>query len=341
MTLGHFYFSNSGGIESYLRNHISRSHRDILFELERAELNSKIQTALSTLPPHAIICCHDAPIISAILEQRPSQKIALFLHGDYPYYIATAIEFGLAAQYIICVTTSIQNKLPKYLTRRSYVQGPVVPRKLYIRPPKQTLLLFIGRASNGKGAHLLPLIDNHIKKIHPSVKWNLIIGHSNEQVPCEFQQWLTAERPRINLQSQITNDEVQSIITKSTALILPSKREGHPMAVAETISHGRPCFTLEYSPDSWQHIPMCPYNIVKPSRTADELATSVIRYLSLDKQSRTRIEDNNITFSNTVYSQETKRNKFEQWADPLNKKGTIIRTPLFRKIVNKVLALSC
>ena len=341
MTLGHFYFLNSGGIESYIRNHISRSRRDLLFELEKTKLNSNIQTALKRMPPNAIICCHDAPIIKAILNQRPCQKIALFLHGDYPYYLATAKEFGLAVQYIICVTTSIQNKLPKYLTRRSFVQGPVVPQPQYISPPKQTQLLFIGRASRGKGAHLLPLIDNHIKTLHPSIKWNLIIGHSHEQVPSEFQQWLTAERSRITLHSQITNDEVQSIITESTALILPSKREGHPMAVAETISHGRPCFTLEYSPDSWRHIPMCPYNIVKPSRTADELATVVIHYLSLDKQSQTKIEENNITFANTVYSKENKRNKLEQWTNTLIKEERIIRIPLFRKIANKMLMLFC
>ncbi len=184
-----------------------------------------------------VLIAHDWLELAMISNLGLNYPVVQLLHGDYDYYYHLAQRHQAWIDSFICVSASIANELKKRIPERSndihYLRFPV-PEITSLRKNIATLeLVFAGRCNEGKGYHLLPLIDAALQQKNIHAQWH-IAGVGSDQ-PEVQQQW---KQTQVRFYGNLSQNELTGLLLKATAFVLPSHAEGMPVSVVEAMKAG-------------------------------------------------------------------------------------------------------
>lgn len=174
---------------------------------------------------------------AAIIGKVP--KTIYFFNHDF-YYIKESFK---AKNWIDMMLTHspffadvIQSADPiLYKDRVKYLPYGVKQNTELQKSKNQYLkLVFVGRLDEGKGLNELILIENILQQKNIQVEWTIIGKGPLKQ---SLQQAWTS-KTNVQFVSPDTNDEVLNILESQDILVFPTKFEGTPVAILESISRG-------------------------------------------------------------------------------------------------------
>ncbi|MBR0471562.1 MAG: glycosyltransferase family 4 protein [Methanosphaera sp.] len=249
------YHSVGKPMDLYTENN-TRSIREALYFarciLTNAELND-----------FDIVDCQGFPYFSCYTSKLKNRKnLVITVHevwNDYWYeylgklgLFGKIIEKGIfhLTKNIICVSqltyeNMLKNKTPDNAT--IIANGVDTNEITFINPhPEYSDVIFAGRLIPEKHVDLIINAISKVVSVHPRVKCK-IIGNGPSEA---YLKQLTAD---LNIENNVIfedfcekQDELYSKIKSSSALILPSKREGFGIIVIEANACGVPVITLDY-----------------------------------------------------------------------------------------------
>jgi len=161
------------------------------------------------------------------------------VHDDYNLLIAQQYEH--VVDVFICHNTIIKQKLLSSLSHRAksiFYLPHGVPVPGFFRNSKDDTtpikLLFLGRMAENKGIFDLPVINNLLRERGVAFEW-LCIGNG-PQLDDLKKAWNPADR--VEFFSPASNDEVLRLCASRDVFVLPTKFEGSPVSLLETMSVG-------------------------------------------------------------------------------------------------------
>lgn len=176
----------------------------------------------------------------AMLDHYPVKQTTYQLVHDM-YNVKLAAKYGHIVDVFICHNRHIYGELVKLFPERSsdifhLPHGVRVPQ--VFQEHKDTggplKLLFLGRMTRTKGIFDLPVIHSMLKDAGVSVEWTCIGNGPDLQLLKD--SWPDAEN--IKFLSPAGNDEVMEICAHNHVFVLPTKFEGSPVSLLETMSAG-------------------------------------------------------------------------------------------------------
>lgn len=176
----------------------------------------------------------------AMLDHYPvRQTVYQLVHDDYNLNLAK--KYGHIVDVFICHNSVIYQQLKDFFKKREEdiyylphgVSVPVKYRKS-VDESGPLKLLFLGRMATEKGIFDLPQISNYLQEQNISFKWTCI-GNGPELEKLK-QVWSKDER--VIFCSPKSNNEVIDICAESDVFVLPTKFEGSPVSLLETMSVG-------------------------------------------------------------------------------------------------------
>jgi len=176
----------------------------------------------------------------AMLDHFPVKQTTYQLVHD-SYNVNLARKYGHVVDVFICHNTHIQNELQQLFPERKddifYLPHGIEMPNLVRQPSnaQQPLrLLFLGRMIKTKGIFDLPAIDRLLLDKGVSAKWGCV-GSGPERDALQ-KNW--QENSRVNYFSPATNAEVMKLIADYDVFVLPTKFEGSPVSLLETMGCG-------------------------------------------------------------------------------------------------------
>ena len=170
---------------------------------------------------------------------RVEQATVQLVHDAYNVRLAEKYEHVVDA--FICHNRHIEAELKNKLHNRSkdvfYIPHGVkildAERKEMVegRPLK---LLFLGRITKAKGVFDLPVIAKMLRDKGIAVEWTCI-GNGPEMEAFKT-SW--DNKDKVNFYTPHSNDEVMAHCLESDVFVLPTKFEGTPVSLLETMSTG-------------------------------------------------------------------------------------------------------
>lgn len=176
----------------------------------------------------------------AMLDHYPvKQTTYQLVHDDYNVRLAK--KYGHIVDVFICHNTIIFEALKSLFPGRHgeifYLpHGVAIPPVYREHTGKQDTLklLFLGRMTSRKGIFDLPVISAYLKEQGVQHEW-LCIGNGPELEELK-RQWVDADNVRFV--SPATNKEVIRLCAGQDVFVLPTKFEGSPVSLLETMSAG-------------------------------------------------------------------------------------------------------
>jgi glycosyltransferase involved in cell wall biosynthesis len=176
----------------------------------------------------------------AMLDQyTTSQTTFQLVHDDYN--VTLAKQYGHIVDVFICHNTVIYKKLLLLFPERKdtiFYLPHGVPISSYYRQAKTykapLKLLFLGRMASSKGIFDLPVINNLLRKKGVVVEW-LCIGSGPELEDFKL-TWNPSDK--VQYVSPSSNEEVLKLCAQQDVFVLPTKFEGSPVSLLETMSVG-------------------------------------------------------------------------------------------------------
>lgn len=215
-----------------LEIHFSFSNRQNYYTVLK-----KLSASLPTFEG-ALVLNYDTEM--AMLDQFEVDHTAFQLvHDDYN--VGLAIQYEHIVDVFIChnsvIYEQLQQKLPTRNSEIFYLpHGVKIPTFFRVRPDQTSplKLLFLGRMDRSKGIYDLPVITKMLLEKGVRFEW-LCIGNGPEldNVKSTWQ----AEVP-IRFMSPPSNDEVIKLCVDQDVFVLPTKFEGSPVSLLETMSVG-------------------------------------------------------------------------------------------------------
>lgn len=162
------------------------------------------------------------------------------VHDDYNLRLAA--KYGHLVDVFIChntiINTKLQNLFPERLEQIFYLPHGVKIPLLYQQQEQITnnplKLLFLGRMVQLKGIYDLPVIDEILKQHGIICSW-ICIGSGQEKEEA-IKAW--PEGADVLFISPETNEEVMAICASRDVFVLPTRFEGSPVSLIETMSAG-------------------------------------------------------------------------------------------------------
>ena len=176
----------------------------------------------------------------AMLDHHPvSQTTYQLVHDSYNVDLAKI--YGHLVDVFICHNAFIESELKKLFPSRQndiffLSHGVTIPEQC--RKEKNTdeplNLLFLGRFTKSKGIFDLPQIASLLREKNIKVKWTCI-GSGPEETDFK-NSWHPDDE--VKFLSPVTNKEVLEICQQQDVFVLPTKFEGTPVSLLETMSVG-------------------------------------------------------------------------------------------------------
>lgn len=200
-------------------------------------------------------------VLKRLAGQVPTQtsacifnyNVEMALHDHYPfthttfqlvhddYNVGLALKYEHVVDAFVCHNSVIAEELRNRLPQRKdeiflLPHGVAVPDRWRNQqePHKPLRLVFLGRMVESKGVHDLPVIAAILAKKGFSCEW-LCIG-SGPELPALRNAWDSSIPVRFV--APTTNKEVVELCTQQDVFVLPTKFEGSPVSLIETMSVG-------------------------------------------------------------------------------------------------------
>lgn len=261
MTFYNIQFEVAGGIEQYHRN-LSAALEQLGYRVIDCSLGDwKSQLRTGQIDNQGITIFHDPNHAEEASEFRHlNVNVWLFIHGDYDFYLNAAIRHHIWIRQIFCVNNHSLRVLQNLhrIQNATYLPPclPALSNFQAIRS-KKLELVFVGRIERNKGAHLLQHISNLLVKNSVAHSLTIIYGTSfvDKEILREIQNW-TNKVDFVSLFPDLSHESTLQHIAKSHALLLPSKKEGFPLCVAEAMAMGTIPIVSRYSPGVQSQLPI-------------------------------------------------------------------------------------
>lgn len=217
--------------------------RQIKFEqrLPMENLRSVMRRLAAAIPPGpGVLVSNDFLELAMLTRHDTGHTVFQLLHGDHEYYYGLAEKHEPVIDAYIAYSRAMYEKLLRLLpTRRDTIfhlrYGIPLPPK--VRSPKTGALrlLFAGRLEYGqKGIYDLPQIDVRLREFGAEVTWTIIgEGPNGDELK---RRWPQSQRVRYL--GQMTNAEVLAQSAEHDVFVLPTRREGFPVALLEAMGVG-------------------------------------------------------------------------------------------------------
>jgi len=204
---------------------------------------------------------HDASTMDFFRRISLTCSVWIVLHGDYPYYYNTAKKFGLWADEIFAVNQHLKKTVESNF--RHHIECRYLPAAApkWVAPnfsSKKDKIIFVGRKTRGKGAHLLPLIDAYLRANGITYEWSVIASSEkiDDAVETTLGEWQNAQSSsRIVFHQDINQNQIKQEYVSSSIFILPSQAEGFPVSLIEAMSQGCVPLVFHYGPDTANQMP--------------------------------------------------------------------------------------
>lgn len=268
MEVIHFYNGNGGGVLSVIRNLLLYSQSSVIenhviFTIDVRKKNSfhlptlvgaksvrifyyssswnfyYTSKKLNKLIPNekAILIAHDWLELAVISNTGLNNTVIQFLHSDSIYYYELAKRYNDWIDKFICVSDRVKSVLLKKLPHRIgdiySLHMPVIDVEKSRTNSETIRIVFAGRSDFAKGYHLLPLINNLLKKNKINIAWNIVgSGTDNNLYVKSFSQ------SNVNFYGEVSQSELIEIFNNSDIILLPSLMEGTPLVIVEAMKCG-------------------------------------------------------------------------------------------------------
>lgn len=180
------------------------------------------------------------------------------------------------AQQVHAVSRPMEQRLRHQgLTRVALVENPLVLTDLssHVGSPAKNQFLYVGRLSQEKGVDVLLRALEKVQKTMPcSLK---IIGDGAQRIELEA---LAQNLALKNVEFLGFQNRVQDYLRAADALVMPSRREGLPLTLIESLCSGLPVIASKVGgiPDFVEH---GKNGLLSPPEDVDALARNLERFL--------------------------------------------------------------
>lgn len=247
------YHSVGKPMDLYTKNN-TRSIREALYFARCVLTNANLRD-------FDIVDCQGFPYFSCYTSKIKTRKnFVITLHevwNDYWYeylgklgIFGKIIEKGIfrLTKNVICVSQltfekMLENRCPDNST--VIANGVNINKITYVDLDNQyNDVIFAGRLIPEKHVDLIINAISKVKKVHPHVKCKIIGNGPSENYLKQLTSSLDLEKNIIFENFYNDQEKLYSVIKSSSALILPSKREGFGIIVIEANACGVPVITL-------------------------------------------------------------------------------------------------
>jgi glycosyltransferase involved in cell wall biosynthesis len=267
----HFYNGSGGGVWSVIKNlvqfsdsikvenHIVHAINNVLHPKYEMELLNEASSQqlyryspnnnfyytckqLAKLLPNdkAVVVAHDWLELGMMSNLGLQNPVVHFLHADLEYYYNLAIKHQNFVDRFIAVSPVISKKLCEAVSYRTedihFCRFPVPAVTASNNKNKILKLFYCVRdiLEERKQFKLLGLINKCLQQKKLLVSWSIIGAGLSLQ---EVKEALNQEQ-EIFYNSSLPNEKVISLMPKHDIFILPSLKEGFPVAVVEAMKGG-------------------------------------------------------------------------------------------------------
>ncbi len=215
--------------------------KEIYFNFSGIENTYSIIRKLRKLIPEtegAMILNYEYEMV--VLDRYSLPQTSYQLVHDH-YNLRLAKKYGHVSDVFICHNTVIYKELLElFPERKSEVfylpHGVTIPAQY--RPEKKDIkplqLLFLGRMAASKGIFDLPVINDFLRSKAVQFEWTCI-GNGPELEALKL-KW--DPKDKVKFLSPSSNKDVLEICAKMDVFVLPTKFEGTPVSLLETMSAG-------------------------------------------------------------------------------------------------------
>lgn len=174
----------------------------------------------------------------AVYSMHPATRtIFQIVHDEYNFRLAKTYE--PIVDVMIAHSRFYYEKLCQAFPHRAgsifYLPyGIRLASRMRVRQNGALRLVFLGRLYEGKGIFDLPQIDRLLRHAGVDVRWS-IIGDGPERNHLQ-EKWPSDSR--VHYVSPVANEEVLSLCAEGDVFVLPTRFEGFPVALLESMSAG-------------------------------------------------------------------------------------------------------
>ena len=267
----HFHNGSGGGVLSVIKNLLRYSenaaienhviftiNRDLVVDYEMPLLDGALSQQLFYYSPkwnfyytckqlakllpddNAVVIAHDWLELGMMSNLGLQNPVVQIVHGNYDYYYELAQKNAAAVDRFICVSPVICKKLKDQLPQRIadiyYLRFPVPAVELMEKKNDLLKIFYCVRSldDDNKQFLLLPKINALLKGKSINVYWT-IVGKGIDKTEVEI---LMDQHNNLSLFPSLSNEEVMKLLPQYDLFILPSLKEGFPVAVVEAMKAG-------------------------------------------------------------------------------------------------------
>jgi glycosyltransferase involved in cell wall biosynthesis len=192
---------------------------------------------LLDIKPQDVIVCNDGRELLWVGASGISNPVIYVMHGDYKAYYDAVKLNGHLCDLIICINKGVLGKLAFDIVREKLFYLPQIFKHSDKNLEELTALksqnlkpriAFIGRAHEVKGFDIL---EQAIIR-YPRFNFEVILS-GDGLIPMTI---ISAEN--VTIHTNICHDDVLAILERCNHLFFPSRREGLPLSILESLSAG-------------------------------------------------------------------------------------------------------
>lgn len=205
-----------------------------------------------------VLACHDWTELAMVSQLGLSYPVVYFLHGDYEYYYETAIKNQEAVSVFVAPTLSIYNRLLSLMPqRKSDIVQLFYPIYTDDNPPidynKISCAYYVANLTDdNKNFQAIPIIDKILVDSGIHINWNIAGAGLNQDefIKC----WDYYQPDRIKYFGYLGQKDLSNFIQSSNIFILPSKVEGLPISLIESMKSGLVPIVNEWNNSVFEYI---------------------------------------------------------------------------------------